>query len=324
MSTLQTLNVKSIRIDGGTQSRVSLDLDAVAEYRAVLAAGGELPPVTLFFDGAEYWLADGFHRYHAYVAEDRAAIPAEAIEGTLRQAVLHSVGANGKHGLRRTNEDKRKAVLLVVADPEWSKWSDREIARQCEVGHPLVAAVRAAHLEEIPDGPNSGTRKVERGGTTFAQDTTNIGKSKGEKIGGSAASGQKVAPMNPKQVAAAARQAEAAAKQAEADKLAEEAHGDGTLAELVDELHADLEAANKLIAAAEADDLKAEAIKWRKIAEMAQREQHEIQGRLVERENELRRQMGWLRRIGKAVGEDNPTKIAATVEAFVRTMRAAA
>jgi hypothetical protein len=65
---------------------------------------------------------------------------------------IHSGTAKGKfhgvmtattpHGLRRTNEDKRRAVQLLLADSEWAKASDRWIAEQCKVSNHLVADVR--------------------------------------------------------------------------------------------------------------------------------------------------------------------------------------
>jgi hypothetical protein len=33
--------------------------------------------------------------------------------------------------MRRTNEDKRRTVVRVLEDQEWSKWSKREIANAC-------------------------------------------------------------------------------------------------------------------------------------------------------------------------------------------------
>ena len=56
--------------------------------------------------------------------------------------MLFSVGANAAHGLPRTREDKRPAVLTLLGDAEWSKWSDREIARQCGVAHSFVGSLR--------------------------------------------------------------------------------------------------------------------------------------------------------------------------------------
>ena len=61
--------VKSIPLDnirtGETQSRVRIDDDTVKEYAELMSAGVELPPLVVFWDGTEYWLADGFHRYFA-------------------------------------------------------------------------------------------------------------------------------------------------------------------------------------------------------------------------------------------------------------------
>jgi hypothetical protein len=56
---------------------------------------------------------------------------------------LYAVGANASHGLKRTNRDKRNAVLVLLKDPEWQGWSDREIARRCVVSPHTVAAERS-------------------------------------------------------------------------------------------------------------------------------------------------------------------------------------
>lgn len=44
--------------------------------------------------------------------------------------------------LQRTREDKRRAVMTLLSDPEWSQWSDRKIAEACKVGHTLVSSMR--------------------------------------------------------------------------------------------------------------------------------------------------------------------------------------
>jgi hypothetical protein len=146
--TAKTLNLQLIRIDGGTQSRVSLTEAVVAEYAQTLTDGVELPAIVVFSDGSDYWLADGFHRLHAYRQIGRASIPVDLRAGTNREAILFSVSANQAHGLRRTNEDKRRAVALMLADPEWAAWSDRNIAKHCGVGVPLVGAVRSPVVAE--------------------------------------------------------------------------------------------------------------------------------------------------------------------------------
>ncbi len=172
------IEISKIRIDGGTQPRAELNQETVADYAEAYKAGASLPPVTLFFDGAEYWLADGFHRYFGAKAAGRTTIQEDVTPGTVRDAILYSLSANNKHGLRRSNADKRKAVQTILDDPEWSQWSSNEIAKRCAVGHTFVDDLRRAHLAENQDSQPATTRTVKRNGTTYQQNTANVGKSK--------------------------------------------------------------------------------------------------------------------------------------------------
>jgi hypothetical protein len=134
-----------------------------------LAEGGlRFPPVMLFTDGQDYWLGDGFHRVLAARKAGLSEIAAEVRQGTQRDAVLFAISANAEHGLRRTSADKRKAVALLLGDAEWSQWSDREIARRCQVGNAFVSRMRRG---ASVSGTQIG-RKVERGGTVYEMNVT--------------------------------------------------------------------------------------------------------------------------------------------------------
>jgi len=193
-STFNIIPLSQIRIDGGTQPRAGLNPETIEDYVAAMVEGAVFPSVTVYFDGENYWLADGFHRVAAAKQAAKVEIEADIKQGTRRDAVLHSVGANATHGLRRTNEDKRRAVVTLLSDQEWSHWSNREIARRCQVVEGLVRRVKAElaglsaystqadstslaqkcgvdeqillsaqhNLEEQPD-----ELKVRRGGTTY-------------------------------------------------------------------------------------------------------------------------------------------------------------
>ena len=161
------MKLADIRIDGSTQSRAEVNQATVAEYAEAIGAGAKLPAVVVFFDGVSNWLADGFHRYHAARHAKREEIDADCRNGTQRDAVLYSLGANAEHGLRRTNADKRKAVETLIRDVEWSKWSDREISRICGVGAPLVGDIRKSICNPITD--RAEKRTVKRGGKVFQQ-----------------------------------------------------------------------------------------------------------------------------------------------------------
>ena len=136
------LKLKSVRLDGDTQPRQFVNEDVVADYAELLLEDAKFPPVVVFHDGANYWLADGFHRFHANKKAGFLDIEAEVHNGTRRDAILWSVGCNADHGLRRTNEDKRKAVTTLINDMEWSEWSDSEIARACHVSHTFVGRIK--------------------------------------------------------------------------------------------------------------------------------------------------------------------------------------
>jgi uncharacterized ParB-like nuclease family protein len=167
------LFVAAIRTDGGTQPRSTILRDVVEEYAAAMADGAKFPAITVFYDGAEYWLADGFHRMAATEAAGREKINCDVRQGTRRDAVLHSVGANAAHGMRRTNEDKRRAVRVLLEDAEWSRKPDNEIAKLCGVSQPFVGKMRPP-----PDPSYNGykiERTVERNGTIYTQNVSNIG-----------------------------------------------------------------------------------------------------------------------------------------------------
>lgn len=162
-----------IRLDGDTQPRVSINEEVIADYTEAVMGGVTFPPITLFHDGSSYWLADGFHRFFAHKRAAHKDIEADVKTGTLRDALLYSVSANKDHGLRRTNEDKRRAVLILLNDIEWSEWSDMEISRQAGVSNATVHRVRKSlELEAKPE------RKFTKNGVERTMDVSKLSEKK--------------------------------------------------------------------------------------------------------------------------------------------------
>ena len=184
----EMVTVSNIRMDGGTQMRAGLDEQTLADYAEKFTghhAWGDFPPVVLYYDGADYWVGDGFHRITAYQnavigSNPNAAIPADVRSGTRRDAILHAAGANSGHGLRRTNADKRRSVEVMLNDEEWRQWSDGNIAQRCAVSDRFVAAMRK---ELTPNGSESTTRTGADGRTI---NTANIGITRSLAVGASA------------------------------------------------------------------------------------------------------------------------------------------
>lgn len=166
------LSIEIIRVDGGTQSRALLQDSVIEEYAAAIRAGISFPAIVVFYDGNDHWLADGFHRVRAFAAAGKDRIPADVRQGTRRDAILFSVGANETHGLRRTNDDKRRAVQTLLNDAEWAQWSDREIARVCRVDHKFVGKLRPAVTGDVPSERTYTTKH----GTVATMNTSAIGR----------------------------------------------------------------------------------------------------------------------------------------------------
>ena len=97
--------------------------------------GDTFPSIDVYYDGATYWIGDGFHRVAAARQALFDTIAATVHTGNRHDALLHALGSNETHGYRRTDADRRYAVLTMLTDQEWQQWSDREIARQCHVSH---------------------------------------------------------------------------------------------------------------------------------------------------------------------------------------------
>lgn len=139
----KTIKLSDIVIDAGTQQRVSQTDSVIDEYCESIKCGAKFPPLTVFTNGVEYYLVDGFHRYFAYKkAGGIDFLDADIHEGTKRDAILYSASVNGTHGLRLTNKDKRKHVLVLLNDSEWSQWTDTLIAKHCKVTQQFVSKVR--------------------------------------------------------------------------------------------------------------------------------------------------------------------------------------
>lgn len=309
----KSIQLSAIRIDGGTQSREALNQATVAEYAEAMTEGATFPPVTLFFDGSNHWLADGFHRYFAAKQVGFTDMPAEVRDGTQLDAQWASYTVNKDHGLRRSNADKRKAVMGALAHPYGKAKSDNQIAKELGVHHSTVGDIRRSLADSASDVPAERTYTTKHG-TTAVMKTDKIGKAKpAVRPVASAPAPAKAAPA-PAPLHVVAPSGEVIT---EADL-----HEDP--ADLLEELQRDNEELQKQIAILTADDTKAELHKMilqRDHAVRRQSEEMDKAHKSTEREKWTKRQ---LMRCGKAIGEEEPSKIAAAVEAFVREHRKAA
>lgn len=176
-ATICYLELDEVRRDGGTQPRAAIDLKHIKLLEQQMEDGLELEPITVFYDGTDYWLADGYHRWHAHHNQEKSAVACTIHQGSRRDAVLYSVGANAEHkpALPRNREDKRRAVMTLLQDPEWGEWSNYKIASACRVNEKTVRNIRACLTTDFRSENLTRTYKTKHG-SIATMDTANIGK----------------------------------------------------------------------------------------------------------------------------------------------------
>jgi ParB-like nuclease domain len=148
------LKLDLIRLDAGTQTRATIDDATVAEYAEAMVRGDRFPPVVVFQNNGEFIMADGFHRLRATRRAKLIYILAEVRPGCRRDALRFALGANHKHGLRRSNSDKRRAVTMALA--EFGNSSDNFISEMCGVCQSFVSNIRHQLNSEISSAPRLG------------------------------------------------------------------------------------------------------------------------------------------------------------------------
>ena len=131
---IQTLSLKAIVADAAFQSRIETDPSHVLTFDEMIREGHAIHPVTVFWTGERYILADGFHRYYAHLKRGLDSIQAVVIFGSERDAMIHSAGANRLSIKPPTDADRKKAVMMLLEDEEWRSKSDSVIARYTGVG----------------------------------------------------------------------------------------------------------------------------------------------------------------------------------------------
>lgn len=153
----KVLSIDLITASDETQGRAAIDDDHVADLVAAWLAKSDIPPLTVYFDGSEYHLSDGFHRLAAARIAKRSSVPVDLKPGSKRDAWKAALQANQGHGLRRSNADKRRLVTLALNDDELVKWSDNRVAEHIGVSQEMVRQTRA-QLTTVVSSPAAKTK----------------------------------------------------------------------------------------------------------------------------------------------------------------------
>ena len=140
-----------------------------------MRGGTSFPPLLVIRRGERQVVIDGHHRLAAARRAGLPTIAVQIVDADPREAILMALAANGRHGLPLTSADRRKVALRMLADPEWSAWSDSEIARRC--GASAMSVGRWRGRRSATSTPARRTRKYRDGrGTERTMNTTELGR----------------------------------------------------------------------------------------------------------------------------------------------------
>lgn len=268
-----------------------------------IEVNGQREPVMLF----EGMVLDGWHRYRACVELGMKPQQFTFPESDDPVVFVKTMNLHRRH----LTASQRTAALVACGEwhpPHRTKKvepsstlpkTNKELAKEAGVSVRTVTDAKAAK--------EAGLLDAVRDGAMTAKEAAQVARGKEPK--------KTVAPPSPAP--------ERGQTLPPADPPAANDGGLDPLVEL-EAAHAEIEKLTEEIKAAEADDQKAETLKWRRSYDHAQRQQSEAMDRAAEAVKREKWTMNQLRRCGKAVGEDDPKKIAAAVEAMVREVRKAA
>lgn len=174
------LKLSVIRTDGGIQVR-KVNKDLVQQYAELMKDGTEFPAIIVFYDGSKYWLADGFHRYHARKTNGEIEVECIVKEGTQREAFLFACGANGEHGLPMSIKEIKEIIVRMLKDEEWGKWSDEKIASIVKCSRSTVFRIRKKLQSEGELEAKTTTKYVDKHGNESEMSVKNNGNKKETK-----------------------------------------------------------------------------------------------------------------------------------------------
>lgn len=171
MKLLRDIRIGLVAVHPDWQHRVGENAEHTKDLVEAYESGAVLPPLDAveLHDGS-YALVDGYHRLAAKRAlgHDRVDLRVVA-KGSQDDAVWWACAANRTHGLRRSAEEKRKAVAAALSHANAGDLSNKDIAAHCGVSYDLVASMRsrpkeaeARAVEVVREMPEASTRAVAR------------------------------------------------------------------------------------------------------------------------------------------------------------------
>lgn len=152
MADTKSLPVDLLRTDANTQNR-KISEDAVEDYAELIEASKAWPlgTLTVFHDGNDYYVADGFHRTLAAKRAKRSSVPCIVHKGTAEDARIFGMTANDAHGIRMSRAEKKACVEWLLDNRP--KMTQAEVAEKAGVDVRTVRRTVSDRKPSVLDKP---------------------------------------------------------------------------------------------------------------------------------------------------------------------------
>jgi hypothetical protein len=120
----------------------------IAEKIKIFHSAKSLPIVEVFFDGTQYWLAKDLELLLAVRKSQQATVLVKSCWGDTRSATIHFIQRTIQTPSCRQRYLK-PLVTMLLADSEWSQWSDQDIALLCDTSLQRVQSWRQMFRDQM-------------------------------------------------------------------------------------------------------------------------------------------------------------------------------
>lgn len=157
----QWIGIALIVADHEFQSRAAMSVSDQKEFSEAMERSGvyEFPAIVVFeVKPGVFMLADGFHRHGAAKAlmlkyPEFQNIKCDVYQGTIEDVRVYSAGANQKFSIKRTMDDIKKAVWMLLDIDSWRTKSSKTIGTHvgCSTGSIRKWRTEYFVFKEIPE-----------------------------------------------------------------------------------------------------------------------------------------------------------------------------
>ncbi len=156
-----------------------MDLALVAEYARDIGEWIASAPVTVFAADGVYVLADGFHRLEACKEAGLDSIPAIKHDGGKVDALRFAIGANSRHGRRRTQGDMSKAYGTAIAEGFCQPDDTGEVAKLLNCSQRWASELTREAREQVKTERDQEIQRLADEGKTQREIAASVGVSVG-------------------------------------------------------------------------------------------------------------------------------------------------